>query len=205
MSQSGSQPPQAFSGRREWRHIYREHPFQPACRHNPLNLGFGESAGGHLAQMALLSSRDDFSGDRELAGTPYTLLAGVSWYGPSSFLDRRLFLSKKTNANPDRFTSRVVGDEENPEAVRKAKHEMSPVTYLNTQSPALMVMQGVEDPVIPVQQAIHMKEEADKAGAPVELLLVENASHGWKPSGGLPSKTRAELIADTVAFLAQHL
>ena len=41
----------------------------------------GNSAGGHLSKMMLLTPKDKQYGDPSLVGVDYTIVAGVSWYG----------------------------------------------------------------------------------------------------------------------------
>ena len=52
---------------------------------------FGDSAGGQLAQMLLLSSPESQKGDPGLSKYSYKTVAGVSWYGPCDFEDPQLF------------------------------------------------------------------------------------------------------------------
>ena len=52
---------------------------------------FGDSAGGQIAQMLLLSPPKLFPGAEELADATYTVIAGVSWYGPCDFEKTDLF------------------------------------------------------------------------------------------------------------------
>ena len=42
----------------------------------------GDSAGGHIAQMLLLSSPESLPGDPTLAEATYRMVAGVAWYDP---------------------------------------------------------------------------------------------------------------------------
>jgi acetyl esterase/lipase len=165
----------------------------------------GDSAGGHIAQMVLLTPQDSFIGDMELANARFKIRAGVSWYGPSSFMHRELFVAKNRETDPDRFTSRLLKEGVEGEGVEVAKREMSPVTYLSKNSAPLLVMQGDRDHVIPLQQATNIKAKADQVGAPVELYVVKNASHGWNEQGGVMGKTKEEIIKDTVDFLARHV
>ena len=68
-----------------------------AKNHVELNLDtdqvftFGDSAGGHLCQMLLLSSPQSFPGAKELADYSFKMIAGVSWYGPCDFEKTDLF------------------------------------------------------------------------------------------------------------------
>jgi len=68
-------------------------------------------------------------------------------------------------------------------------------------------VQGDGDTTIPVHHARYMKEKAEAIGAPVEILIIENAGHNWRTAdetqkGRVPIKG---LIARSVEFLTQNL
>ena len=166
----------------------------------------GDSAGGHLAQMVLLSPPASFPGDPALAGAKFRMLAGVSWYGPCDFEKKDLFLKPDGTGNVDRFKDRILRGDESPEQELATIREMSPVNYLKADMPPLLMLQGDRDPTIPVHHAHYMKKRADLVGAPVTKLIVKNASHGWKQRGDEPmSMTHEEVVDQTVRFMLKHL
>jgi len=138
---------------------------------------FGDSAGGHLAQMLLLSSPDSFKGDPELAKYSYKVIAGVSWYGPCDFQDVQLFNHDDREGFRDRFGARIMGGGAKAEDQEKLYKEMSPVTYLTKDSAPLLMIQGDKDTTIPVKQAYRMQEALKSIAAPVEISIVKNAGH----------------------------
>ncbi len=166
---------------------------------------FGDSAGGHLAQMLLLSPPESFAGVPALADAQYRLLGGVSWYGPCDFEKTSLFNPQGRSDFPDRFGLRILGGEM-AEADRLAAYrEVSPVNYLRAGSPPLLMVQGDRDTTIPVHHALYMQERAAEVKAPVELLIVENAGHNWREAGGELRPSFDEIIARTVDFMEQQL
>jgi len=165
---------------------------------------FGDSAGGHLAQIVLLSSPDNLTGDAELAKYPYKTVAGVSWYGPCDFQNPQLF---NHNDNPkfrDRFGARIMGADSKPEDKVKLYKEMSPVTYLTEKSPPLLMIQGDKDTTIPVKQAYRMQEVLKTIKAPVEVVLIKNAGHNWREVGAPIEPGRNEIIKQTIDFFLKH-
>ncbi len=167
---------------------------------------FGDSAGGHIAQMVLLSPPESFPGDPKLANASFRLLGGVSWYGPCDFEKKNLFLKPDGTGNVDRFKDRILRGDENPEQELAAVREISPVNYLKADMPPLLMLQGDQDTTIPVHHAHYMKERADLVAAPVTKLIVKNASHGWKQRGDGPmSMTHEEIVDQTVRFMLGHL
>lgn len=110
---------------------------------------FGDSAGGHLAQMVLLSPPESFPGDSALADAKYHLVAGVSWYGPCDFEKTELFNPGDRANFRDRFGRRILQNDADPQTKVAAYREVSPVNYLKPDSPPLLMVQGDMDTTIP--------------------------------------------------------
>jgi acetyl esterase/lipase len=165
---------------------------------------FGDSAGGQLAQMLLLSPPDSLAGDPELAKFAYKTVAGVSWYGPCDFEDPQLFNHDDRANFRDRFGPRILGADSKPQDKLRLYREMSPIQYLSADSPDLLMIQGDGDTTIPVKHAYHMQKRAEELQAPVEILIVKNAGHNWRKAGGEIEPTRETIIERTVKFLVSH-
>ena len=165
----------------------------------------GDSAGGQIAQMLLLSSPESLPGDPTLANTPYKMVAGVSWYGPCDFTNPQLFNHDDRANFRDRFGPRILAPDSKPEDKDCLYKEMSPVSYLTENSPPLLMIQGDKDTTIPVKQAYRMQEELKTIKAPVEILIVKNAGHNWRSVDAPIEPSRNEIISATVKFFAEHL
>ena len=165
----------------------------------------GDSAGGQIAQMLLLSSPETLPGDQELAPVSYKMVAGVSWYGPSDFEKIDLFNHDDRADFRDRFGPRILGS--NPDAGSKLERyrEMSPINYLSKDSAPLMMIQGDKDTTIPVKHAYHMKQKADAVKAPVEIMIIRNAGHNWRKVDADIDPSRDAIIERTVQFFVDHL
>lgn len=168
---------------------------------------FGDSAGGHLCQMLLLSPPQSFPGAKELLGYPFNMIAGVSWYGPCDFEKTDLFNHNDRKNFRDRFGARILKPDSKPEEKLALYREVSPINYLKKNSPPLLMIQGDGDTTIPVKHAYYMKEKANAIHAPVEIMIIKHAGHNWrKADGSTPIEpTRDELIQRTVDFIAEHL
>ena len=164
----------------------------------------GDSAGGQIAQMLLLTPPEDLAGDAELADAEYEILAGVSWYGPCDFEDMNLFNYDDRPDFKDRFGARIVVSEVTPEKKLALYREMSPINYLKKDSPPLLMIQGDSDTTIPVKHAYYMQKKAEELEAPVEILIVKNAGHNWRKVGADIDPSRAEIEAKTVRFFVEH-
>lgn len=168
---------------------------------------FGDSAGGQMAQMLLLSPPESLTGDPGLAGFSYRTIAGVSWYGPSDFEDPELFNPDGRPGFRDRFGARILPPGTGPEKKVALYREMSPVQYLKKDSPPLLLIQGDQDTTIPVHHAHHMKKRADALGAPVEGLIIQGAGHNWRVAEGASTITPPAdvIVQSTIRFLADRL
>jgi len=166
---------------------------------------FGDSAGGQLAQMLTLANPSKFQGDSTLYNYKYNVMAGVSWYGPCDFEKVELFETSDTTKNPDRFGPRILKPDTNPKDKLAMYREMSPINYLRTDSPPLLMIQGDKDTTIPVKHAYFMKEKAEAIHAPVEIFIIKNAGHNWRKVDA-PIEPSAEVIVQrTVSFFCDHL
>lgn len=164
----------------------------------------GDSAGGHIAQMLLLTSPETLRGAEDLASASYNIVAGVSWYGPCDFEKTELFNHDDRPDFRDRFGPRILG--QNTAAAEKLMRyrEMSPVNYLRANSPPLLMIQGDKDTTIPVKHAHSMQQRAAALDAPVEVLIVRNAGHNWRKVGTDIEPSRDVIIERTVQFFVDH-
>ena len=161
---------------------------------------FGDSAGGQIAQMLLLSSSKSLEGDAALKGYDYKMVAGVSWYGPCDFEKTSLFNHDDRENFRDRFGPRILKPNTSPKDKLLLYKEMSPINYLTKDSTPLLMIQGDSDTTIPVKHAYYMKEKAEKIGAPVTIMIVKNAGHNWRKVGTDIDPERADIEQNTVDY-----
>lgn len=172
---------------------------------DPLRFySFGDSAGGHIAQMLLLSPPDTLTGDPELAKVPYKMVAGVSWYGPCDFEDEQLFNHDDRAGFRDRFGARILGADSKAEDKLKLYREMSPINYVTPKSPPLLMMQGDQDTTIPVKHAYHMQKKAEALKAPIEIMIVKHAGHNWRTVDAPIEPSREAIVERTIRFFVDH-
>lgn len=168
---------------------------------------FGDSAGGHLCQMLLFSSPQSFPGAKELVGYSCNMVAGVSWYGPCDFEKTDLFNHDNRKNFRDRFGARILKPDSKPEEKLALYREMSPINYLNKNSPPLLMIQGDGDTTIPVKHAHYIKKRADAINAPVEIMIIKNAGHNWrKADNSTPIEPPInDIVQRSVSFLVAEL
>ncbi|HEY1393881.1 MAG TPA: prolyl oligopeptidase family serine peptidase, partial [Methylibium sp.] len=119
--------------------------------------------------------------------------AGVSNVGIANLLT---FLQ---NTAPYRRALRAseYGD---PVQDREALIQLSPTTYIDRLRSPLMVIQGANDPRVPVGEALLMHDAAEKRGVPVELMIFADEGHGASSRANI-----ALQYGHTLRFFQQHL
>lgn len=168
-------------------------------------FSFGDSAGGQIAQMLLLTSPGSLKGDSTLAEYTYKMKAGVSWYGPCDFEKVSLFNHDDRVDFKDRFGPRILKSSTKPEDRLSLYKEMSPINYLERDSSPLLLIQGDNDETIPVKHAYYMAEKAEEIGAPVTTLIVENSGHNWRDAGAKIKPSVDKIIQKTVDYFFSFL
>lgn len=167
-------------------------------------FSFGDSAGGQISQMLLLSSPESLVGDSSLEKYSYKMVAGVSWYGPCDFEKISLFNHNDRAGFRDRFGPRILKPDTKPKDKLALYKEMSPINYLKKDSAPLLIIQGDSDTTIPVKHAYYMEEKAKKIKAPLSIIIVKNAGHNWRKVGNDIEPTRESIIQSTVDFFVSH-
>ena len=81
----------------------------------------------------------------------------------------------------------------------------SPRTWVSPDDPPFLILQGDKDNVVPPAQSQILYNALRAAGVEASLVMVENAGHGFRPSGGPISPTRQELTKMMADFFDSHL
>jgi dipeptidyl aminopeptidase/acylaminoacyl peptidase len=119
----------------------------------------GWSASGYTT-LAALAFRDEFK-------------AGASHYGISELEA----MVKDTHKFESRYLDGLIGPY--PEAIGIYK-ERSPIYYVDQLSCPLILFQGLEDKVVPPNQAQMMYDAVNEQGLPVALVMFEGEQHGFR-------------------------
>lgn len=150
----------------------------------------GASAGGHL--VALLGTADESAGWEvgEYLDQSSRVQAVIDISGPTDL----------TLEMPDGIAMAVyyafteLPGTDAPELVAA-----SPVTYVTSDDPPFLILQGDKDPYVPVNQADALHTALTQAGVPSTLVVVENGDHGLQ--GVDASPTQEQISAMILEFL----
>ncbi|MFT3916541.1 MAG: prolyl oligopeptidase family serine peptidase [Anaeromyxobacteraceae bacterium] len=87
-----------------------------------------------------------------------------------------------------------------PEKDRDALVKLSPVTYVERVKGPLLVLQGANDPRVPVGEAVQIHDAIAGRGLPVELVIYPDEGHGAGKR-----ENQVHMLGKSLLFLKQHL
>lgn len=167
---------------------------------------WGDSAGGHLASLVGLTAgsavfrEQDTGGDdtMDAAVTSDTVAAVAAWYPPTDLVTMGSQARPDAVARADDPGSRealLIGAQpaDAPDAAKAA----SPITYAHRDAPPFLLVHGTADRYVPAAQSTTFADALRKAGAAVELLLIDGADHMWS----LPDHSQAAAQQATAATI----
>lgn len=132
----------------------------------------GWSASGYTT-LAALAFRDVFK-------------AGASHFGISDLEA----MARDTHKFESRYLDRLIG----PYPARKDIYEeRSPIHYVDRLACPLILFQGLEDKVVPPNQAQMMYDAVDAKGLPVALVMFEGEQHGFRKAENIRRSLDGEL------------
>jgi dipeptidyl aminopeptidase/acylaminoacyl peptidase len=132
----------------------------------------GGSAGGYTT-LAALTFFDTFK-------------AGASHYGVSDVE----VLARDTHKFESRYLDSLIGPYPEAKAIYRAR---SPIHFTDRLSSALILFQGLEDKVVPPNQAEMMADAVKRRGLPVAYVAFEGEQHGFRKAENIIRSLEAEL------------
>jgi dipeptidyl aminopeptidase/acylaminoacyl peptidase len=134
----------------------------------------GRSAGGYTTLAALTFRPEIFA-------------AGGSYYG----IGELELLARDTHKFESRYLDSLIGPY--PEA-RDTYRARSPINHVGALSCPIIFFQGLEDRVVPPDQARTMSGAVRDKGLPVALLMFEGEQHGFRRVAAIARCLEAELF-----------
>jgi acetyl esterase/lipase len=160
---------------------------------------WGESAGGHLAELLGLTAGDaELEGDVGVTGPSSRVAAVAAWYAPSDVAA----VATDTGVDPADATTReaqLLGAA--PSTVPELAAQASPVAHVSPAAPPFLLLHGQADRLIPCVQSERLRAALTAAGANVELHTYPGADHMWLGS----ADAGQDALDRTVSFLSTHL
>ncbi len=132
----------------------------------------GGSAGGYTT-LAALTFHDTFK-------------AGASYYGISDLE----VLAGDTHKFESRYLDSLVGPYP---ATKSTYRDRSPIHYVDKLNCALILLQGLEDKVVPPEQSEMMADAVRKKGLPVAYVTFPGEQHGFRKAENIVRALESEL------------
>jgi len=132
----------------------------------------GQSAGGYTTLSALTFHQ--------------VFAAGTSQYGVGDLMA----LARDTHKFESRYLDRLLGPLPESEAVYKAR---SPLCHAERLNCPVLFLQGLDDKIVPPNQAETMVEALRRKGVPVAYLAFKGEGHGFRRAETISRALEAEL------------
>jgi dipeptidyl aminopeptidase/acylaminoacyl peptidase len=132
----------------------------------------GGSAGGLTALAALIRAR--------------VFAGAVTWYGVTDLAA----LAADTHDFESRYMDRLVGPL--PETAATYR-DRSPIHHAADLVGRVLLLQGADDPIVPLDQAERFADRLRSGGVDAELLVFEGESHGFRRATTIEAALDAEL------------
>jgi acetyl esterase/lipase len=130
----------------------------------------GGSSGGHLALMGGLLA-NDHRFDTNCQGVENIKVAAIiDKYGITDVWDWG-YGSNITSKSATRWLGDKATD-------RKFAMSVSPISYVNRNSPPVFIVHGDADPTVPYQQSVDLHKKLLEAGVKTEFMTVKGGLHG---------------------------
>lgn len=146
-------------------------------------IAVGGSAGGNMIEMLCTAENANIFTSQENDLTSCSVQCGVSWFGPTDFLQMDSAVIENKVGNPDHnqsdsFESLYLGGQITALDYHYVQ-SANPMTYIHKDMPPMLLQHGNKDRFVPHQQSILFYEKAkDISTHSLVLDILENADHG---------------------------
>ena len=141
----------------------------------------GASSGGHLSLMLGVSDEKsifDVGDNLDVSGQPQAV---IEFFGPADFevvferfAAQALDCIYLANASP-----REAADPNSPDhaALMENAKKFSPITYVDEHFAPTLILQGADDPIVPLSQSALMYEALKIAGVRTQMIVADGGVH----------------------------
>ena len=157
----------------------------------------GGSAGGNLALLTAYSS-DSAAITPSCDVDDTSVRAVVDFYGPSDLVN----LYEGTPSVPVQASLRqYLGG--TPETQPERYRDLSPVTYIDADAPPTLIIHGLHDTGVQLDESTNLSERLDAVGVENEVLLLPDTEHAFDAAfGSFANQIAQQRVTE---FLQKHL
>lgn len=154
-------------------------------------FAFGTSVGGQLVTLAALLGPNSTYDVGPYLNESSGITAAVDMFGPTNLTEESGYSSTGIQ--------QVFGSNTSNEVMA------SPSYFVKTNSPPIMIVQGINDIKVPESQSIELFNKLTAAGDQTQLIRVQNMGHMFMQVGPEPINPSLEQIAQNmVSFFNQY-
>ena len=167
---------------------------------DPNHLGIsGASAGGHLSlTMATQGSPGDAAAKDSVDRESSEVQCAACFFPPTDFLNYGQPGEDAVGVGILKQFKPAFGPRaDTAEERQKLGREISPIYFVHSNMPPILIIHGDADKLVPIQQARSFVSRCEEVGSTIKLVVREGKQHGW------PELAKdVELLAD---WFDQHL
>jgi acetyl esterase/lipase len=167
---------------------------------DPKRLGItGGSAGGHLSlTMAVKGAKGNQSAKDPIDRESSEVQCVACFFPPTDFLNYGQPGEDAVGVGILKNFKAAFGPlSDTPDGRQKLGQEISPIYFVHSNTPPILIFHGDADKLVPIQQARSFVKHCDELGREARLIVREGKEHGWSEMG-----EDLKLIAD---WFDEHL
>lgn len=149
---------------------------------NPDKLGItGGSAGGHLSLMMATTGGPGKADAKDPVDRASSAVQCVAcFFPPTDFLNYSQPGEDAVGVGTLKdFKSGFGPRSDTAEERQKLGREISPIYFISSNTPPILIAHGDADKLVPIYQAEQFLKRCQEFGVPTKLLLREGMKHGW--------------------------
>lgn len=149
---------------------------------DPHRLGVtGGSAGGHLSLMlATRGGPGPADAADPVEGESSAVQAVAIFFPVTDLLNLGSSTENPGDGGPPKSFVKAFGPQSTNLAVWKViGHEMSPIYYVRSNLPPILIFHGDADRLVPLDQSERFLTQVKRAGCTIELVAHHGGGHGW--------------------------
>ena len=162
-------------------------------RHNALRYGVdpnrlgitGASAGGHLSLTMATQGCPGEPGAKDPVDRDSSTVQGVAcFFPPTDFLNYSRSGEDAVGVGILKSFKVAFGPRaDTAEERQKLGREISPIYFVHSNMPPMLIIHGDADTLVPICQAETFVKRCEAVGSPARLLVRKGKTHGWPDMG----------------------
>ncbi len=152
-----------------------------AWRIDPQRLGvMGASAGGHLSLvLATQGGPGDGNAKDEIDRESSAVQAVACFFPPTDFLNYGEAGRVDVGGGILKIVKTAFPETKSESEEEALGREISPIYYVHSNQPPILIVHGDADKLVPLQQAETFVKRCEEAGATARLVVRPGKGHGW--------------------------